>query len=188
MNGWGTARLLYVMNVGMHLAADHGGHDLTGNGRSFDDFFRDEAPALFRRMCLVTGNRNEAEEILQDAFVALLERWDRVSTLDDPVSYLYRTAFNRWNRLARRASRQLRERARLAPSEDAFSAVEERDVLERAFSELTARQRAAIVLTDVLGFTSPEAGAILGIRDVTVRRLASQGRARLRRILEADHG
>ena len=58
----------------MHLAADRGGCDVTGHGRSFDDFFRDEAPALFRRQCLVTCNRNEAEEILQDAFVALLER------------------------------------------------------------------------------------------------------------------
>ena len=187
MNGWGSARLLYVMNARTDLAADQGG-DLTSDGRSFDDFFRDEAPALFRRMCLVTGNRSEAEEILQDAFVALLERWDRVSTLDDPVGYLYRTAFNRWKRLARRASREFRERARLAPSEDAFGAVEERDVLERAFSDLTARQRAAIVLTNILGFTSPEAGVILGIRDVTVRRLASQGRARLERIMEADHG
>jgi RNA polymerase sigma factor (sigma-70 family) len=155
---------------------------------SFDEFFLAEAPALFRRMCLVTGNRQEAEEIVQDAFLALLERWEKVAQLEDTVGYLYRTAFNRWKRLARRASRQLREHTGMAQGADAFAGVDERDTLDRALAMLTSRQRAAVVLTDVLGFTSPEAGRILGVRDVTVRRLASQGRATLRGVLEERDG
>jgi DNA-directed RNA polymerase specialized sigma24 family protein len=80
----------------------------SANGLSFDSFFHEEAGPLFRRLCLVTGDRQEAEEVLQDAFLALFERWDRIQSLDDPVGYLYRTAFNRWKRLSRRAARQLR--------------------------------------------------------------------------------
>jgi DNA-directed RNA polymerase specialized sigma24 family protein len=42
------------------------------------------------------------------------------------------------------------------------------------------------VLTEVLGYSSPDAAKIKGIRDVSVRALASQGRGTLRRILETD--
>jgi RNA polymerase sigma-70 factor (ECF subfamily) len=42
----------------------------------------------------VTRNRFEAEELTQEAFVRLLERWDRVSVMDDPRAYLFRTAMN----------------------------------------------------------------------------------------------
>jgi RNA polymerase sigma factor (sigma-70 family) len=153
---------------------------------SFDSFFEEEAGPLFRRMCLVTGDRQEAEEILQDAFLALLERWDRIQSMDDPVGYLYRTAFNRWKRLSRRAARQLRERARIVDRTDDFANVDSRDAIDRALHALTQRQRAAIVLTEVLGYSSPEAAKIMGIRDVTVRALASQGRGTLRRILETN--
>ena len=34
--------------------------------QSFEDFFEAESPALFRRLCLITGNRHEAEEVMQD--------------------------------------------------------------------------------------------------------------------------
>jgi DNA-directed RNA polymerase specialized sigma24 family protein len=42
---------------------------------SFEAFFEAEARTLFRRLCAVTGNSAEAEEIMQDAFLALWERW-----------------------------------------------------------------------------------------------------------------
>jgi RNA polymerase sigma-70 factor (ECF subfamily) len=80
---------------------------------SFDAFFAAESQTLFRRMWLVTRDRHEAEEIVQDAFLRLFERWDRATSWEDPTSYLYRTAFKRsltWRRLAaneRRWPRQM---------------------------------------------------------------------------------
>src|SRR6266511_3703588 len=56
-----------------------------------------------------------------------------------------------------------------------------RDVLARRLLELPARQRAALILTEYLGHDSADAGRALGIRPGTVRRLASKGRAALRR-------
>jgi RNA polymerase sigma-70 factor (ECF subfamily) len=55
---------------------------------SFEAFFEAEARTLFRRLCAITGNAAEAEEVMQDAFLALWERWDRVGTLEDPTGYL----------------------------------------------------------------------------------------------------
>src|SRR5687768_18221933 len=60
--------------------------------RDFETFYGAESQLLFRRLWLVTGNRAEAEELMQDAFLRVWERWDRVGAMDDPVGYLYRTA------------------------------------------------------------------------------------------------
>jgi len=75
---------------------------------SFEGFFEAEARTLFRRLCAVTGNSAEAEEIMQDAFLALWERWDRVGTMQDPTGYLYRTAMNVFRKRSRRAALALR--------------------------------------------------------------------------------
>jgi RNA polymerase sigma factor (sigma-70 family) len=151
--------------------------------RTFDAFFDEESGTLFRRMWLVTRHRQEAEEIMQDAFLAVFERWDRVSAMEDPTGYLYRTAFNLWHKRLRRAARAVRGiLGPLAPT-DEFEAAEARTVLGDALAELAPRQRAAIVLTEILGYTSEEAGSILGIRAVTARVLASQARAALRKEL-----
>jgi RNA polymerase sigma-70 factor (ECF subfamily) len=176
------------MSSRLRLVAAAGGRIAEAGALSFDAFFQDEAPQLFRRMCLVTGDRGEAEEILQDAFLSLFERWDRVASMDDPVGYLYRTAFNRWKRRSRRAARELRTFTGAVDRQDEFAGVDQRDALGRGLAALTPRQRAAIVLTEMLGYTSPEAAELLGVRDVTVRALASQGRATLRTVLGDDDG
>ena len=71
-----------------------------------------------------------------------------------------------------------------AEAGDAFAAADERDAVARALAALPERQRAAIVLTELLGYGSEEAGEILGVRGVTVRSLASQARSTLRTVLE----
>ena len=147
--------------------------------RRFEDFFGSEHARFFGALCLVTGDRHEAEEIMQDAFLRLWERWDRVRGLDDPTSYLFRTAMNVFrNRSDARPSAS--EDAELAPSEDAFATVEDRDVVVRALRSLTPDQRAAVVLTGYVGLTSEEAGTMLGMRASTVRTLATRARAAIR--------
>lgn len=137
-------------------------------------------------MWLVTRDRQEAEEIAQDAFLRLWERWDRVGRLDDPEGYLFRTAMNVWRSRRRRAAVALRKVVRPSQPEDALASVDANDVVTRALAVLTPKQRAAVVLTDLLDLTSEEAGRALGIRASTVRVLAGRGRDRLRQEME-DH-
>jgi RNA polymerase sigma-70 factor, ECF subfamily len=154
---------------------------------SFDEFFAAESQTLYRRMRLVTRNHHEAEEVVQDAFLSLYERWDRVGGLADPVGYLYRTAFNAWKKRSRRAARAIKNAVSPPIASDAFTAVDAATVVGEALGHLTPRQRAAIVLTGLMGLSSEEAGEILGIRPVTARVLASQARAALReRLGDAD--
>ena len=69
----------------------------------FESFFEDHCSKVFRAMCLVTGNRQEAEEITQDAFLRLWERWDPVAEMEDPAGFLFKTAMNVFRNRARRA-------------------------------------------------------------------------------------
>jgi RNA polymerase sigma factor (sigma-70 family) len=143
----------------------------------FEDFFASEYARLFGARCLVTGDRHEAEEIMQDAFLRL---WERVRGLDDPSAYLFRTAMNVFRNRYRRAVLGVRKTLSMAPNEDAFSTVEDRDVVVRAIRDLTPDQRAAVVLTGYVGLTSEEAGEMLGMRASAVRTLATRARAAIR--------
>jgi DNA-directed RNA polymerase specialized sigma24 family protein len=58
--------------------------------------------------------------------------------------------------------------------------VDDRDAIVRALGRLTPAQRAALVLMDLVGFTSEEAGRALGVRPSTVRVLAARGRSMFR--------
>lgn len=88
--------------------------------REFEDFFEAESGTLYARLCLVTGNRAEAEEIMQEAFLKLWERWDRVGGLDNPTGYLYRTAMNVFRKRYRRAQLAIRRAVRPEAVADEF--------------------------------------------------------------------
>jgi RNA polymerase sigma factor (sigma-70 family) len=152
---------------------------------SFEDFFEAHHRRLFGTLCLVTGDKSEAEELMQEAFLSMWERWDRVRRLDDPVGYLFRTAFNRFRSRARRVARAASKGLRHRPEPDAFASIEERQTLLDALRSLTPRQRAALVLTELFGYSSEEAGIVLRVKAGTVRALAFQARAALRKTLEA---
>ncbi|MGH2681583.1 MAG: sigma-70 family RNA polymerase sigma factor [Actinomycetota bacterium] len=145
----------------------------------FEDFFAGQHERLFRALWLVTRNRHEAEEIVQDAFLNVWQRWDRVATGSDPVAYLYRTAMNLWRSRLRRTGVALRKVLHQIQADDEMAAVEERDAVVRSLASLPPRQRAAVVLMDVLDLSSDRAGQVLGVEPVTARVLAARARASL---------
>lgn len=158
--------------------------DAVSDPAAFEAFFEAERRRLLRALYLLTGNAEEADEVLQDAFVAVWERWERVGAMDDPTGYLYRTALNRHRSGLRRTARATRRAVGHAHGGDLFAAADERVVLAQALGRLTRRRREAIVLTEMLGYGSAEAGRLMGIADATVRRLAQDARAELRSALE----
>jgi RNA polymerase sigma-70 factor, ECF subfamily len=152
----------------------------------FEAFFEAHHARLYGTLCLVTSDRAEAEDVMQEAFLKLWERWDRVRAHPDPRGYLYLTAFNLFRSRLRRIARATRRIVARPVSDDALAQVEARESLAVGLRSLTPRQRAAIVLLDLLDFSSEEAARALGVRPVTVRVLASQGRAALRDTIGRD--
>jgi RNA polymerase sigma-70 factor (ECF subfamily) len=101
--------------------------------------------------------------------------------MDDPAGYLHRVAMNAFRKRYRRSKIALRRLIAATNPPDVFEAVDDRDLATRALSSLAPRQRAALVLTEALSYSSEEAGELLGIAASTVRALSSQARDALRR-------
>jgi RNA polymerase sigma-70 factor (ECF subfamily) len=151
---------------------------------SFELFFEETHQRLFGGLCLVTGSRHEAEEIMQDAYLKLWERWERVSDVDDPVGFLFRTAMNVFRSRYRRAVLAVQRHASFAPTVDDLALVEDRDEVVRLLRTLSPAERASIVLTSMFGFTSEEAGQLLHVKAATVRAHATRARASARATME----
>jgi len=152
---------------------------------SFEEFFQAEYPGLLRAMFLVTGDRHEAEEIVQDAFVRACERWELVRRAGNRAGYVYRMALNGYRSKLRRVASGARK-ALLKPAGqlDLFGAVDDRDAIGRALTKLSSGQREALVLVEWLGMTDDEVGTLLGVSPITVRVRIHRARAILRPLLE----
>jgi RNA polymerase sigma factor (sigma-70 family) len=159
-----------------------------GSAVSFEEFFRAEQLRLHGVLFAITGSKAEAEDIAQDACLKVWERWDRVSQMDDPAGYLHRTAINSFRDRSRRLVLAMRRLVRILPPPDEVDAVVARSDAASLLGWLTPRQRAAIVLTEALGYSAEEAGKLLGIKGSTVRALHFQARSALRRSKENIDG
>jgi RNA polymerase sigma-70 factor (ECF subfamily) len=169
------------MNDPLHLVAVPESVAVSRTGASpFEDFFQREKSDLYGALCLVTRNRHEAEELTQDAFVRVLERWERVGEMEDPRAYLYRTAMNAFRSRYRRTVLAARRTLGVTPADDATADVDALDAAVRALAHLSPRQRAAVVLIDLLGYPSKEAARMLGIRASTDRMHVSRAHAALK--------
>jgi RNA polymerase sigma-70 factor (ECF subfamily) len=155
--------------------------DVGETAPSFEEFYEATFRRLFTALCLVTWNRHEAEEVTQESFVRVFERWDHVGGLEDPTGYLFRVSMNVFRSRSRRASLRVRRAFFLAPAAtDDLAAVETHDEVVRLLLGLDPRQRAAVLLTAILDYSAEEAGRMLGLRPSSVRSLTTRARARMK--------
>ena len=147
---------------------------------NFEDFFVAEHERLFKALYMLTGSREEADDLAQEALLRAYERWDRVSTMDAPTGYVYRTALN----LHRNRLRGLLVRARgvfaAVPQEDVSVPLSASHDVRNAVAQLPQGQREVLVLVDWLGLGSEEAGEVLGIEASSVRGRLHRAHATLR--------
>jgi RNA polymerase sigma-70 factor (ECF subfamily) len=146
---------------------------------SFEAFFEEHKDRLFGVMYMMTADPHDAEELAQEALLKMWERWDSVGRIADPSAYVYRVAVNAFRKRVRRAevARRLTRRVTSTPHvPDPGDSL----LLDEALRGLTPRQRAAIVLTELLGYTAVEAAAALGVKPSTIGALKYQARAALK--------
>ena len=74
----------------------------------FDEWVAARGDALYRLAYVLTGNRADAEDAVQDALSRALPRWSRIVEADDPDAYVRRMVVNAhtswWRRFRRRES------------------------------------------------------------------------------------
>ena len=153
----------------------------------FADFVQRRSGALLRAAWLLTsGDWALAEDLAQTTLGEVWRRWDRVATMDAPDAYAHRVLVNtslRW-----RGRRWTGETAvaelpeRVAVGGGGFQQVDVRESLRGALRELTARQRAVIMLRYFEDRTEAETAHIMGCSVGTVKSQASKALARLRHV------
>jgi RNA polymerase sigma factor (sigma-70 family) len=151
---------------------------------SFEAFYRRSYVPLVRLAFLLVGSQAIAEELAQEAFLAVYRNWTSVA---HPWSYSRLTVTNRARDLGRRSAREPSIAALDSPSVLDAALIEFQDVLLR----LPYRQRAVIVLRYFNDVPDEEIAEMLGCRRSTVRSSAKRGLAALRKEMDdgqARHG
>ena len=144
-------------------------------------FVTEHAQTLARLALLLTGNRFDAEDVVQDAVIAVAARWAKLRR-ETALAYLRTAVTNRALDLVRRrkwtVSRELVIDEGVA--ESGYLKFESDIELARMLQELPERQRAVLVLRFCLQLDDTTVGRMLGCTAATVRSQASRGLARLR--------
>lgn len=158
-----------------------------GSELDFDDYVVTRSPALMRFGAALTGDRQDAEDLLQTALVKAYRRWRSVCQADHPDAYVRRVMVNthisdhRRHRIVETLTWVLPERPEHG---DLADAVSDRDELDRAISSLPPRQRAVLVLRHYAGYGDEAIADVLGCSASSVRAYASKGTAALRVLLQ----
>jgi len=142
--------------------------------------YRDQSGPLWRALVAYTGNRELASDALGEAFAQLLVRGPGVT---DPARWVWRAGFKIAAGGLDRAGRTISVE-QLAPP---FEPSTERSVdLMRALQQLPRRQRAVLVLHYLVDLPTAEVGRVLEMAAPTVRVHLTQGRRRLRTLMESQ--
>jgi RNA polymerase sigma-70 factor (sigma-E family) len=143
---------------------------------SFDQLYRTSRDRLAVQLTALTGNRSEANDVIQEAFMRAWLRWESVGDYDDPEGWVRRVAHNlavsRW-----RKTKKLVLRASVPLSQSEIPG--EKMAIITALQALPVAERRAIVLHHVAGLAVTDVATELGAPEGTVKSWLSRGRTRL---------
>ena len=147
----------------------------------FEEFAAARLPALLRCAMLLSGDREEAHDIVQEVLTRALIKWDRIARIEEPYAYVRRMVTNEFLSLRRR--RRIRT-VPLGPGQDWSSPPvpepERGDQLWQLLAGLPRQQRAVLVLRYYEDLTDDDIAEALRCRPATVRAYASRALATLR--------
>lgn len=154
--------------------------DLAG----FTEFVHARHGALLRTAYLLTGDHQDADDLVQVALAKVAPQWSRISHRPEPYvrQVLARESISRWRR--RRWREHPTDAVPDAPGAVvATDDVDERLALQAALAQLAPRQRAVIVLRHYEDLSEKETAALLGVSVGTVKSQNRDGLARLRELV-----
>jgi RNA polymerase sigma factor (sigma-70 family) len=155
---------------------------------SFEAFYESEYWAVVRLAAAVTSRWDVAEELVQDAFLALHRRWSQVSAYDAPDAWLRRVVLNRAVSSLRRRTAEARLATHLAnqPAR-VVEGPQPTNEVWRLVARLPKRQAEVIALVYVEDRSVADVARILDCEESTVRTHLRRGRLALARALQLDH-
>lgn len=163
--------------------------DATWVAPSWDDLVREHGPRVYRLAYRLAGNRQDAEDLVQETFIRVFRSLDTFQP-GSLAGWMHRITTNLFLDSARRRSRLRMESLgedgadRLVSTDPGPERTFEfghldPDVLA-ALNQLPPAFRAAVVLSDLEGYSYDEVADALGLKLGTVRSRIHRGRAKLR--------
>ena len=153
--------------------------------QSFEAFYRSNYRQV---LCCVYAliDRSWAEDLTQEAFVVASQRWEEIRTLENPGAWVRRVAINRAASAFHRRRAETRALLRLSGSQhEVVPAMSEAaEEVWTAVRSLPRRQREAIVLCLVAGYSRLEVAEIMSVSVETVKTHLERGRQTLAGILK----
>jgi RNA polymerase sigma-70 factor (sigma-E family) len=134
--------------------------------------YQASALGLIRLAYVILGDRQAAEDVVQEAFTGLFRRWDRLSNVEGAEYYVRVSVLNGCRSALRRrsvVSSQVLHELPVPSAEVAVLGNEERAELIRAIDQLPRRQRETVVLRYYLDLPDNEIATLMGISPSTVR-------------------
>ena len=150
-------------------------------GRSFEEWYRASYARLHTSVLALTGDREVASDVTDEAFTRAWRHWRRVAQMEAPGGWVYRVALNLVRSRARRRTVERRALVRLAAPADVSASAGEVWALVR---ELPERQRQAVVLRYVADLDEYEIASAMGVTRGTVASTLFDARRRLASALE----
>jgi len=156
-----------------------------GAGMTYEEFVAARLPALVRYAAVLTGDREQARDIVQTVLARAFAKWSRIHRTERPEAYVHRMVTNEFLNGRRGRRPRLVELGALtgrdAPTvPDHAERLSERSDLWQRLQALPPRQRAVVVLRYYEDFTDLEIAAVLGCTTGTVRGYAARALAALR--------
>jgi RNA polymerase sigma-70 factor (sigma-E family) len=137
-----------------------------------DSLYRAQAVGLIRLAYIMLGDRQAAEDVVQDAFCGLYRRWNGLASPAGALPYVRSSVLNGCRTVLRRRAVSRRVTLHQPPASSAEAAVlrnEQRQEVMRAVRALPGRQREALVLRFYLDLPDQEIARVMGVRPGTVR-------------------
>jgi RNA polymerase sigma-70 factor (sigma-E family) len=158
--------------------------------RAVTELYSEHYRALVRLAAMLVRDTQTAEEVVQDAFVAMHDGWQRLRDSEKALAYLRQTVVNRSRSVLRHRTvvdKNLQKAPPDMPSaEHGALVLLERHAVVAALRGLPERQREAIVLRYYADLSEADIAASMGISRGAVKSHTSRGMAALRMALEQD--
>jgi RNA polymerase sigma-70 factor (sigma-E family) len=156
--------------------------------RQVTALYQAHALSLARLALLILGDAHAAQDVVQDAFLGLYRRWDKLASADAAPAYLRASVLNGCRTALKRRSRPTLPGAAesLESAEAAVLHTEEQRGVLAAVRRLPARQREAVVLRYYLDMTEEQAARAMGVSRGTVKSATSRAVAAIGRMLKGE--
>jgi RNA polymerase sigma-70 factor (ECF subfamily) len=165
--------------------------DVRGPWRRYLDALAPLRPSLHRYCCRLTGNVWDGEDLMQDALLRVFGLLGKIDAdLENPRAYFVRTATHLWIDQQRRGARDRAWRSGLPDGDASSPSAEERVELHQAanalLTRLPPRERAAVLMREVLDLSAKESAAVLQMTEGAVKAALHRGRQRLQESHDMD--